>query len=61
MHADVSPLLAKCDDPKMGEDPSVCRVVKQILDQACSEVGFFYVVINFHACKLMLIKCISSY
>ncbi|KAK2657526.1 hypothetical protein Ddye_010578 [Dipteronia dyeriana] len=39
---DVSPLLAKCDDPKMGEDPGVCRVVKQ-LDQACREAGFFYV------------------
>ncbi|KAI9166119.1 hypothetical protein LWI28_026590 [Acer negundo] len=42
MHADVSPLLAKCDDPKMSEDPGVCRVVKQ-LDQACREAGFFYV------------------
>ncbi|KAK0603080.1 hypothetical protein LWI29_001181 [Acer saccharum] len=26
----------------MGEDPGVCRVVKQ-LDQACREAGFFYV------------------
>ncbi|KAK2657527.1 hypothetical protein Ddye_010579 [Dipteronia dyeriana] len=42
MHADVSPLLAKCDDSKMSEDPGVCRVVKQ-LDQACREAGFFYV------------------
>ncbi|KAK3221825.1 hypothetical protein Dsin_008850 [Dipteronia sinensis] len=39
---DISLLLAKCDDPKMGEDPGVCRVVKQ-LDQACREAGFFYV------------------
>ncbi|KAK2657529.1 hypothetical protein Ddye_010581 [Dipteronia dyeriana] len=44
---DISLLLAKCDDPKMGEDPGVCRVVKQ-LDQACREAGFFYVVIFMH-------------
>ncbi|XP_050205932.1 probable 2-oxoglutarate-dependent dioxygenase At3g50210 [Mercurialis annua] len=39
---DVSSLLAKCDDPDMASDPTVCEVVKQ-LDQACREVGFFYV------------------
>uniref|UniRef100_A0A2P2JHS7 Putative 2-oxoglutarate-dependent dioxygenase At3g49630 n=1 Tax=Rhizophora mucronata TaxID=61149 RepID=A0A2P2JHS7_RHIMU len=39
---DISPLLAKCGDPKMAEDPGVCEVVKQ-LDQACREAGFFYV------------------
>ncbi|KAF4377607.1 hypothetical protein G4B88_006887 [Cannabis sativa] len=39
---DISPLLAKCDDPKMAEDPGVSEVVKQ-LDQACKEAGFFYV------------------
>ncbi|BBH05965.1 2-oxoglutarate and Fe(II)-dependent oxygenase superfamily protein, partial [Prunus dulcis] len=35
-------LLAKCDDPKMGQDSGVAQVVKQ-LDQACKEAGFFYV------------------
>ncbi|KAB1214758.1 hypothetical protein CJ030_MR5G017501 [Morella rubra] len=39
---DISPLLAKCDDPKMEEDPGVYAVVRQ-LDQACREAGFFYV------------------
>lgn len=39
---DIGPLLAKCDDPKMGQDPGVAQVVKQ-LDQACKEAGFFYV------------------
>ncbi|XP_038723761.1 probable 2-oxoglutarate-dependent dioxygenase At3g50210 isoform X2 [Tripterygium wilfordii] len=38
---DVSPLLAKCDDPNLAQDPGVCEVVKQ-LDQACRETGFFY-------------------
>jgi len=42
--ADISPLLAKADDPKMAEDPGVLEVVKQ-LDKACTEAGFFYVVI----------------
>lgn len=42
--ADVSPLVAKCEDPKMAEDPGVSQVVKQ-LDKACKEAGFFYVVI----------------
>lgn len=40
---DVAPLLAKCDDPKMAQDPGVREVVKQ-LDQACIEAGFFYAV-----------------
>ncbi|KAI4386673.1 hypothetical protein MLD38_004586 [Melastoma candidum] len=39
---DVSTLLAKCDDPKMGDDPGVAQVVRS-LDQACREAGFFYV------------------
>ncbi|KAF4377604.1 hypothetical protein G4B88_006884 [Cannabis sativa] len=39
---DVSPLLAKCDDPKMGEDGGVIEVVRQ-LNQACTQAGFFYV------------------
>ncbi|KAK9228328.1 hypothetical protein WN944_021278 [Citrus x changshan-huyou] len=38
----VSPLVAKCEDPKMAEDPGVSQVVKQ-LDKACKEAGFFYV------------------
>ena len=44
-HADIGPLLAKCDDPKMAEDPGVSEVVKE-LDKACREAGFFYVVIS---------------
>ncbi|CAI8611151.1 unnamed protein product [Vicia faba] len=39
---DISPLLAKSDDPKMAQDPGVLEVVAQ-LDKACSEAGFFYV------------------
>ncbi|XP_016720092.1 probable 2-oxoglutarate-dependent dioxygenase At3g50210 [Gossypium hirsutum] len=39
---DVGPLVAKGDDLKMGQDPSVREVIKQ-LDQACRETGFFYV------------------
>ncbi|OMP01945.1 hypothetical protein COLO4_11463 [Corchorus olitorius] len=39
---DIAPLLAKSDDPNMGQDTGVCEVVKQ-LDQACREAGFFYV------------------
>ena len=45
LNVDISPLLAKCDDPKMAEDPGVCEVVKQ-LDRACTEAGFFYVVLS---------------
>lgn len=44
LNADIGPLLAKCDDPKMGQDSGVAQVVKQ-LDQACKEAGFFYVVL----------------
>ncbi|XP_044469415.1 probable 2-oxoglutarate-dependent dioxygenase At3g50210 isoform X2 [Mangifera indica] len=40
--SNISPLLAKCDDPNMGEDAGVSKVVTQ-LDQACREAGFFYV------------------
>ncbi|XP_028947877.1 homoarginine-6-hydroxylase 2-ODD-C23 isoform X1 [Malus domestica] len=39
---DIAPLLAKSDDPKMGQDPDVAQVVRQ-LDRACKEAGFFYV------------------
>ncbi|CAK9161432.1 unnamed protein product [Ilex paraguariensis] len=39
---DVSPLLAKWDDPNMAKDEGVAEVVRQ-LDQACREAGFFYV------------------
>ncbi|KAK7263176.1 hypothetical protein RJT34_30761 [Clitoria ternatea] len=39
---DISPLLAKADDPKMAEDAGVLEVVRQ-LDKACTEAGFFYV------------------
>ncbi|GMH14809.1 hypothetical protein Nepgr_016650 [Nepenthes gracilis] len=39
---DISPLLAKFDDPNMAEDLGVCEVVKK-LGQACREAGFFYV------------------
>lgn len=55
--ADISPLLAKWDDPKMAEDPGVSEVVRQ-LDQACREAGFFYVVI-FYACTLFCISALS--
>ncbi|GFZ05426.1 2-oxoglutarate (2OG) and Fe(II)-dependent oxygenase superfamily protein [Actinidia rufa] len=39
---DISPLLAKWDDPNMAQDQGVAEVVRQ-LDQACREAGFFYV------------------
>lgn len=39
---DISPLLAKCDDPNMAQDEGITGVVRQ-LDQACREAGFFYV------------------
>ncbi|KVI02704.1 Non-heme dioxygenase N-terminal domain-containing protein [Cynara cardunculus var. scolymus] len=39
---DISPLVAKCDDPDVGEDKDVAEVVR-LLDQACREAGFFYV------------------
>ncbi|KAK3019054.1 hypothetical protein RJ639_004341 [Escallonia herrerae] len=40
---DISPLLAKWDDPNMAEDKGVAEVVRQ-LDQAGREAGFFYVI-----------------
>ncbi|KAK9135886.1 hypothetical protein Syun_015216 [Stephania yunnanensis] len=39
---DISPFLAKCDDPDVAEDGGVREVVRQ-LDEACREIGFFYV------------------
>ncbi|OVA15884.1 Oxoglutarate/iron-dependent dioxygenase [Macleaya cordata] len=39
---DISPLLCKCNDPKVVEDSEVSEVVKQLL-LACKESGFFYV------------------
>lgn len=65
--ADIGPLLAKCDDPKMGQDPGVAQVVKQ-LDQACKEAGFFYVVLEllllfnskFHPWKNNLHICFNA-
>lgn len=39
---DISPLLAKFDDPKMAEDEGVLKIVEE-LDEACKEAGFFYV------------------
>ncbi|KAM7520440.1 hypothetical protein LguiB_019402 [Lonicera macranthoides] len=39
---DISPLVAKWDDPNMAEDKGVAGVIRQ-LDQACREAGFFYV------------------
>lgn len=43
--ADISPLVAKCDDPNVAQDKDVAEVVR-LLDQACREAGFFYVVFN---------------
>ncbi|KMZ72204.1 2-oxoglutarate (2OG) and Fe(II)-dependent oxygenase superfamilyprotein [Zostera marina] len=39
---DIAPLLAKCDDPNIADDKDLLEVVA-VLDQACREVGFFYV------------------
>ncbi|KAK4759466.1 hypothetical protein SAY87_022597 [Trapa incisa] len=50
---DISPLLSKCDDPRMSEDPGVAEVVRQ-LDQACKVAGFFYV--KGHGIPYSLIK-----
>ncbi|KAJ9564046.1 hypothetical protein OSB04_000012 [Centaurea solstitialis] len=41
-YSDISPLVAKCDDPDVAEDKDVAEVVR-LLDQACREAGFFYV------------------
>ncbi|KAJ4816366.1 2-oxoglutarate (2OG) and Fe(II)-dependent oxygenase superfamily protein [Rhynchospora pubera] len=39
---DVSPLVAKIDDPKSTTSDDLLEVVRQ-LDKACKEAGFFYV------------------
>ncbi|KAJ6907569.1 2-oxoglutarate-dependent dioxygenase [Populus alba x Populus x berolinensis] len=54
---DISPLVAKCDDPKRVQDPDVLEVVGQ-LDQACREAGFFYV--KGHGIPDSLIKDIKN-
>ncbi|KAI4381640.1 hypothetical protein MLD38_007697 [Melastoma candidum] len=56
---DVSQLLAKCDDLKMGEDPAVAQVVRS-LDQACWEAGFFYVYWNNAVENLNVWPCLHS-
>lgn len=43
---DISPLVAKCDDPNAMEDKDVAEVVR-LLDKACRDAGFFYVVISY--------------
>jgi isopenicillin N synthase-like dioxygenase len=55
-YADISPLVAKCDDPKRVQDPDVLEVVGQ-LDQACREAGFFYVVLFFLSSLSVAILC----
>jgi isopenicillin N synthase-like dioxygenase len=42
---DVGPLVGKIDDPNMANDADLLEVV-QMLDDACKEAGFFYVVIT---------------
>ncbi|CAN6562925.1 unnamed protein product [Malus baccata var. baccata] len=54
---DIAPLLAKSDDPKMGQDPDVAQVVKQ-LDRACKEAGFFYV--KGHGISKTLLKQVKN-
>ncbi|KAJ0454579.1 putative aminocyclopropanecarboxylate oxidase [Helianthus annuus] len=39
---DISPLVAKCDDPNAMEDKGFAEVVR-LLDSACRDAGFFYV------------------
>ncbi|KAI3824144.1 hypothetical protein L1987_05593 [Smallanthus sonchifolius] len=39
---DISPLVAKCDDPNVMEDKDAAEVVR-LLDRACRDAGFFYV------------------
>lgn len=41
--SDISPLVGKIDDPSMVNDEDLLQVV-QMLDDACREAGFFYVV-----------------
>ncbi|KAM7264174.1 hypothetical protein ACFE04_001857 [Oxalis oulophora] len=54
---DISPLLAKIDDPKAEQDLGVCDVAKQ-LDHACKQAGFFYV--KGHGIDDSLIKDVRS-
>ncbi|TQD73714.1 hypothetical protein C1H46_040756 [Malus baccata] len=54
---DIAPLLAKSDDPKMGQDPDVAQVVRQ-LDRACKEAGFFYV--KGHGISKTLLKQVKN-
>jgi hypothetical protein len=42
-YADIGPLVQQKADPHMAEDLQVMNVVRQ-LDEACREIGFFYVV-----------------
>ena len=42
---DVGPLVEKIDDPNMANDADLLEVVR-MLDDACKEAGFFYVVIT---------------
>ncbi|KFK23625.1 hypothetical protein AALP_AAs58509U000100, partial [Arabis alpina] len=39
----ISPLLLKCDGSDMMEDAGMAEVVRK-LDQACRDIGFFYVI-----------------
>jgi isopenicillin N synthase-like dioxygenase len=41
-YADIGPLVQQKADPHMAEDLQVMNVVRQ-LDEACREIGFFYV------------------
>jgi hypothetical protein len=40
---DIGPLVEKIDDPSMANDKDLLQVVR-LLDDACKEAGFFYVV-----------------
>lgn len=40
---DIAPLVERIDDPNMANDKDLLQVV-QMLDGACKNVGFFYVV-----------------
>lgn len=40
---DIGPLVEKIDDPSMANDADLMEVVR-MLDDACKEAGFFYVV-----------------
>jgi hypothetical protein len=43
--SDIGPLVEKIDDPSMVNDRDLLGVVR-MLDDACKEAGFFYVVIT---------------